>query len=600
MSKMGEVFYNSLTYEQQQLFDTGQLFYIFSEDEILKQIYKLEYTENLKSKIEKTTLDMKHVNLYNQAWEHFNLVHKNTNETDYVFFLYMLTKEDAELELSQNKKQKKAYPTKQFSYLKQDITKTILSKIVEYSLINHYNTYLAFASFEDKLSRKEANLSSFQSLTIDFDYYKNENFKHLTAEEFLHSNEIQGILKKCNITPYCYMFSGRGAYLIFRFTELQQNLTKEQKILHKKVFGTLLQEFATLGENVVDSLPKDFSRFFRLAGSIHTKSNQHPKILEITGMEMDYSSFIQNLVDNLNIDRKEPDEKQTNKSNTKEKATMNSSKKDSEKVIVDFMPKENNTKILNLVYQLPEEKRKEFYNSILEEFRDTNICRVKDMEHLVELRQGRIEYRNNLLLNYGIQLFFTIHSNTEHYNKDIYYVKAKMLEMNSKFKEKYSPEEVTRIFQYIKSNEDNYQKGNFRNMYYPSSTKNLISKQFITLEEQKQLIVLNETKKRFGKRFEVLNRSFKRLKKAVRDEKIQKQLEEKESIDIIASENDVSEKTVYNKMKTSKKEQKKIENKEIIRLKKENKTNKEIAEYLHISLRTLKSRINKLSKESLL
>lgn len=534
--------------------------------------------ENIE-KIRNTELNPAHTKNYDEAKKQYELYHgKNCDENSYVQFCYKFEKYMMTVAFSCEEIQ----------------TTDILSKIVEFSLINKVVCYITFAKYKSPYNRKEKNAKEFQVYIIDFDFYENDKYKGWTPEEVL--NELKPKLEKYH---YSAAFSsGRGLYVAFIFDVPISCTTKRVRERHKKRVQGILDEFAEYG---ADTKCKDFARVFKLAGTLHPKTGNIAHFIEDTKERIDYNEFIKSLprvkseIKKKKTKKKILKKKETVHLNKLEQAQLNayklfqqakkeglypyrysfeSFKKDMEKMLT-FTKCENlvyypnyledvlesfmknfildeeitTTWLLELLECPPEVQSKAFYESI-DCYQLLNHGRMKDIRHLVELRNGNIEYRNNLLLAYGVQAWFACPKESE--------VLKVMKYLNKSFKDPYVEKEVERLAKEVCKNKEYVKKGHFHLVYFPFTSERFIETFKVTKTELKELDFWNPKHILGGNYAKNARRTVERNRKAALKSRKAKHMEtllKTKSVQEVASLHGCCVATVYNTIKKSPKQE---------------------------------------------
>jgi len=524
---------------------------------------------------------------YDEALNQYKIVHNNKIYKDkYVQFCLKLEDTDYMKTISLS--------------TEEILTTDALSRVVEYALQNKAVTYMTFAKFGEKANRTQKNVKSFHTFVIDFDFYHTEKYKEYTEEEMLQ--ELQPVLKKY---PYTAAFSsGRGLYIMFKFNR-EINCYKPQfQEKHKMKVNALLLELAEFGADVKC---KDFSRVFKLAGTIHPKTKKMSCLIESNNKEYSYKRFLDSI--ELPVEEVKPTKEKTTKKIVKLKKAKGKKikvkhlkkvnhiyldhkesftqfkkegkildhhgvKKDKELLLeqsgLDDLKEEypgylyelkksyvnsnvyyqgSKASWMNLIYTVPVDFQSQAFYAAIQGYEHLNKCRIKAIEKFVDIRKGNIECRNNLLLCYAIQLWFAQLPLSDAIDK--------MLSLNKKFNEPYDVKEVNRIFNTVSQNTLYVKSRKFNLLYYPWTSQNFI--QVFELTET-ELDILTCWKPEFCFGGQYSKKAIQLVKKvkrqAIKAKKKQKMLEllKTKSVKEVADIFNCSIQTVYNYIQASPKQ----------------------------------------------
>ena len=585
-------------------------------------------SKEFKRKIKETILDFKNEENYKEAIYQMKQYHeKSTDENLYVFFCI------------RNKEN-------EFSTMSATVDELlhtdILSQIVEYSIQKDSVCWMSFSRYSNEFSRKERFAKEFNAFVIDFDFYHIEEYQDKTPEAFF--DIIKPIVEKYNYTAS--YSSGHGAYVSFVFDETINCSKQKTKDLHKKKVDGLLQELAPYGADVKC---KDFSRIFKPAGTYHPKTGNLAKLIFDTNSTLNYGTFIENLPETeVEITETKKKVKKTKKKKkikfikkenladlspekqfqykkkhgdidynygykTKFEDDVNAIIDAQELELVDYYPTQEkdikesfirnmafNTNFVNH-YSWGQElltldtsiQKEVFEHIVLKFYRRLNKGRVKNFEKLVDLRCGHIEYRNNFLLYYGIQVWFLNMNKSE--------VLESLLRMNAKFDEPYPEKEVRRLYTYIINNEKYLKNREFNFMYFPLKANTIVKIFEITDEELKVLTYFDPTHNLGGhysyrakRKIETARHQFLRQKET---EAMKYDLQHM-SVKEVATKYNCCITTIYNRTKTQAKAKKIEEEVQVInKLLSVGMDKEKIRKELGLSKPTFSNRLKRITKK---
>lgn len=116
--------------------------------------------------------------------------------------------------------------------------------------------------------RSTANIRHLNAFVIDYDFYKIDQYKDLSASDMYH-NHIKSTLP---IEPTAVIDSGRGLYCIFALRHCSYHMTE----LYQHVYKNLIADQIQFG---ADSKATLVTQVIRIPGSINSRSGKEVRIL---------------------------------------------------------------------------------------------------------------------------------------------------------------------------------------------------------------------------------------------------------------------------------------------------------------------------------
>lgn len=324
--------------------------------------------------------------------------------------------------------------------------------------------------------RKAENIRQLRALYQDFDFYKHDDWKHLSPEQMLRvlEDEVFEILVP---QPNYIIFSGQGLQAIWLLKP--GPATKKPLRLWKRIQQYFYEETKEYGS---DPATKDESRVFRVAGSINSKNGEKVRIMKLKKERYELSEIQELWLPQLV--KPEPKDKPTTKP-PKKKAQDNHSDKPSKK---------------------SSSNKFSFY--------DLAKYRANDLEQLVFMRKRDTEgMRVFLLWVLRYQLAYSMLRSRKKKGFSVDYIAKqtlnRVLEVNNQFLSPLPEEEVTAttepaitmIKRIVNQEEPSFNSKTgkaFKHVGYAFTNEWLIEVFQITPEEQKNLrtIISAEEKKR--------------------------------------------------------------------------------------------------------
>lgn len=141
------------------------------------------------------------------------------------------------------------------------------------------DSYFSINSFWNSKKRTE-DIRHLNAFALDFDFYKNKKYQHLSAEEMYHKH----IEPNLSLTPTAVIDSGRGLYVIYTFHHCS--------IVRLKLYQAIYKEFIRQYESYgIDSNAANVTQVIRIPGTLNSKSLETVKILEFNDTNYEITDF---------------------------------------------------------------------------------------------------------------------------------------------------------------------------------------------------------------------------------------------------------------------------------------------------------------------
>ncbi len=296
-------------------------------------------------------------------------------------------------------------------------------------------------------AHKEKYIIKINAIVIDLDYYNIDNLEGLPPAEVY--DKIIAKYPQMPVPSYV-QYSGNGMYLVWLLEDT--NASSAAKAYAKNIQIQLITALAEFG---ADEKCKNLNRVYRLPYTINSKTGRKAEILIFNDKRYelkDLSNF-------------------TNTLSTK----------------VTYKPRVSTNIQVNRCKLIP-------LSGYRKTLMDLNWTRVKDLEHLVDLRAGECVGDRDMLLHlatlhyaYSISLGIDIRDNIKELKDK---VKSYAIKFNNLFTEPLTPAEVRAVVRNSVQMGKNY-KNNLDNdkkiEYYKYTNKRIVSDLKITDTEQEQL-----------------------------------------------------------------------------------------------------------------
>ena len=159
----------------------------------------------------------------------------------------------------------------------------LFDEVKEIIVNEEEDCYISLNSFFIR-QKKEVNLRHLNGFLLDFDYYKNPEYKHLTPEEMYRTV----IEPKLSFVPSAVIDSGRGLYVLYLFSHTSCKLIGLYKVIYASFYNT----FKSFG---MDPNAMHITQVFRLPGSFNPKAMKPVTLLEENDTDytlMDFATML--------------------------------------------------------------------------------------------------------------------------------------------------------------------------------------------------------------------------------------------------------------------------------------------------------------------
>lgn len=141
------------------------------------------------------------------------------------------------------------------------------------------DSYFTINSFWNSKKRTE-DIRHLNAFALDFDFYKQSKYRHLTAEEMYQKH----IKPKLTLIPTAVIDSGRGLYVIYAFHHCSIARLK----LYQAIYEQFLKCFKEYG---MDPKATNVTQVIRIPGTCNSKALAPVRILEFNDTQYELTDF---------------------------------------------------------------------------------------------------------------------------------------------------------------------------------------------------------------------------------------------------------------------------------------------------------------------